>query len=79
MYTPALPLSAATLTPPVSAATLSTLQPVASVARQLGLSGERVRQLLRTGALPYVQTPLGRLIEPADVARLAAERRPHGR
>lgn len=46
----------------------------AETARELGLSVERVRQLLRSGRLPHQTTPLGRLIERRDVADLAARR-----
>jgi hypothetical protein len=41
--------------------------------RRLDLSAERVRQLTATGKLAYVMTPLGCLVDPADVERLAAE------
>jgi len=47
------------------------------VARELGLSTERVRQLARNGVLPPKSTtPLGRLWDPDEVARFAAARRP---
>ncbi len=43
-------------------------------ARRLGLSPQRIRQLMAAGKLAFVGTPLGRLIYRADVERLAAER-----
>jgi excisionase family DNA binding protein len=43
-------------------------------ARRLEVSVELVRQWLRDGRLPHIQTPLGRLIPLAVVERLAAER-----
>ena len=43
--------------------------------RRLELSAERVRQLTADGRLPCIRTPLGRLLDPRDVERLAAERR----
>lgn len=44
-------------------------------ARCLGLSAERVRQLVRAGQLRAVETPLGRLFPRDEVERLAALRR----
>ncbi len=44
------------------------------VARLLGLSPERVRQLTLAGRLSCRRTPLGRLYDPAEVARFAATR-----
>jgi excisionase family DNA binding protein len=44
------------------------------VARLLGISVERVRQLARTGRLESTSTPLGRLYDPAVVERLRTER-----
>ena len=46
----------------------------AQAARELGLTPQRVRQLADGGHLAYTMTPLGRLLDPADVARLAQER-----
>ena len=43
--------------------------------RRLNLSAERVRQLTAEGRLAYLCTPLGRLLDPASVERLAEERR----
>jgi excisionase family DNA binding protein len=44
------------------------------VARALNLGEQRIRQLAAAGKLAYTQTPYGRLYDPQDVARLAAER-----
>lgn len=44
-------------------------------ARLLGLSSQRVRQLLDAGTLRAVRTPLGHLVERASVERLVTERR----
>ncbi len=46
----------------------------AQAARKLGLTPQRVRQLADGGHLAYTMTPLGRLLDTADVARLAQER-----
>jgi len=43
-------------------------------ARQLGVSSELVTNWLNQGRLRFVATKLGRLIDPADLARLAKER-----
>jgi excisionase family DNA binding protein len=43
--------------------------------RRLDLSAERVRQLTAEGRLSFIRTPLGRLLDPASVERLAVERR----
>jgi excisionase family DNA binding protein len=43
-------------------------------ANRLGLSPQRVRQLVGEGKLAATVTPLGRLISAADVAALAASR-----
>ena len=45
----------------------------AQAAERLGVSATRVRQLLKAGRLAYHATPVGKLIDPADVERLAAE------
>ena len=48
---------------------------VSQVARRLGLSSERVRQLARSGRLaPDQETALGRLWLPETVERFAASR-----
>ena len=44
------------------------------VARRLGVSPQRVIQLVRAGHLPHVMTAHGRLYDPAAVERLAAQR-----
>jgi hypothetical protein len=46
----------------------------AQAARLLGVTPERIRQLERAGRVTCVRTALGRLLDPADVERLAAER-----
>lgn len=50
------------------------------VARLLGVSADRVRQLARMGQLPYSRTPYGRLFDAATVRaaheRYQANRRP---
>jgi excisionase family DNA binding protein len=46
----------------------------AQAALQLHLTPQRIRQLVDTGRLGAVKTPLGRLVKAADVAALAAER-----
>ena len=46
----------------------------AQAARRLGVTPQRVRQLLNAGSLLCVATPLGRLVDAKDVDRLAAER-----
>lgn len=38
-----------------------------NVARILGVSVDRVRQLARSGRLAFSDTPYGRLFDPADV------------
>jgi predicted site-specific integrase-resolvase len=43
-------------------------------ARRLGVSPQMVDVYCRTGKLTFVSTPLGRLIDPANVERLAKER-----
>ncbi len=44
------------------------------VARELGVTPVRVRQLLARSQLVHVETPLGRLIDPADLERLQRDR-----
>jgi predicted site-specific integrase-resolvase len=43
-------------------------------ARTLGITPARVRQMLTTGQLRYVATPLGRVVDADDVERLRQER-----
>ncbi len=42
--------------------------------RELGLSAQRVSQLMQAGVLPYRNTALGRLLDPKAVAALKIER-----
>ena len=46
----------------------------AQAATSRGVTPFRVRQLLSAGRIAHVRTALGRLVDPADVERLAAER-----
>ena len=46
----------------------------AQAATRLGVTPTRVRQLLDEGRIGYVRTALGRLVNPADLERLRAER-----
>jgi hypothetical protein len=46
----------------------------AAAAKRLGLTTQRIRQLLAGGQLRYVQTSLGRLIDEGDLQRLISER-----
>lgn len=43
-------------------------------AQRLGLSGETVTKFARTGVLPYIMTPYGRVYRVEDVERLRQER-----
>jgi excisionase family DNA binding protein len=47
---------------------------VAEAARALGVTPQRVRQILAAGELRYQRTSLGRLIDESDVERLRRER-----
>jgi hypothetical protein len=47
---------------------------VAEAARTLGVTPQRVRQILAASQLRYQQTSLGRLIDPDDLERLGRER-----
>lgn len=47
---------------------------LAQAARQLGVTRQAVDMFCWKGKLDYVTTPLGRLIDPASVERLARER-----
>jgi predicted site-specific integrase-resolvase len=40
----------------------------------LGLSGNRIDQLLNAGKLPYIQTALGRLVDEAAVHEMKRQR-----
>jgi hypothetical protein len=46
----------------------------AQAARRLDVTPSRVRQLMATGHLAYIATPLGRLIDAASVETLRIER-----
>lgn len=59
---------------PVPGLMEQTLSPT-EAGRRLGLSAERVRQLVRAGTLPSIPTPLGHLIRREDVDELAEARR----
>jgi hypothetical protein len=48
------------------------------VAVRIGITPQRVRQLLDEGRLLGVRTSLGHLIDPASVERLVAERAERG-
>ncbi|WP_038040167.1 helix-turn-helix domain-containing protein [Thermorudis peleae] len=50
----------------------------AEAARMLEVSVERVRTWLKTGRMACVKTPLGRLIPPQEVERIAVERAKKG-
>lgn len=50
----------------------------AEAARMLEVSVERVRTWLKTGRMACVKTPLGRLIPPQEVERIAVERATKG-
>ena len=41
---------------------------------RVGLTAQRIVQLARAEEINYIMTPLGRLLDPADVERLAGER-----
>jgi len=47
---------------------------VGQAARELGVSAEYLRRLIRRGDLRGVSTVLGTIIDPAEVDRLARER-----
>jgi len=55
--------------------TLEAVLSPAQVARRLDVTPARVRQLLDRGELPCTVTPLGRLVDAADVDALVAKRR----
>jgi len=60
----------------MAAATLmADLVGVGEAARTLGVSSERVRQLCNGGALAFVDSPYGRLVERVALERLVRERR----
>ena len=47
----------------------------AIAARALDLTPNRVRQLADEGRIRSIRTPLGRLLDPADVERMRVERK----
>ena len=52
---------------------------VSDVARMLGVTTDRVRQIERSGQLPAQRTPGGvRIFDRSDVERLIAQRRQEG-
>lgn len=53
---------------------LMLLLTTSEVAVQLGLTGERVRQLMRAGELEGIQTPYGWLYHPAEVMSFKRKR-----
>lgn len=53
---------------------LDTLLPLRTVAQRLGIGKEHVMRLARAGALPAIDTPLGRLFDPVEVERYRLER-----
>lgn len=44
------------------------------IARSQAISTDLVRRWMREGRLPYVPTPLGRLVRKEDAERMAAQR-----
>lgn len=48
--------------------------PISEAARRLERSANRVRQLVDSGQLAAVRTPLGRLVDAADLERYLRER-----
>jgi len=42
--------------------------------RRIGVSDETIRRLVMRGALPAIETPIGRLFLPEDVERVRIER-----
>jgi len=50
----------------------------AQAARVLDVTPSRIRQMMQSGALEYVRTPLGRLVDSAAVERLRLERERQG-
>jgi hypothetical protein len=54
--------------------TLNEMLTTSQAATLLGRTPQRVIQLARAGRLAFIETPHGRLFDPASVAALAAER-----
>ncbi len=55
-------------------ADLGEMLSTSQAAKALGVSEPRIRQLLAADTLPSTKTVLGRLIDPAAVEQLAAQR-----
>jgi len=47
-------------------------------ARALGVSGQRLHQLLNESKIPSLRTPLGRILLASDVQKFQREREKHG-
>ena len=47
---------------------------IPEAAQRLGVTDQRVRQLLKADRLDHLVTPIGRLVVATDVERLAAKR-----
>ena len=58
---------------PYMATNLENYRSVSQAARELRISAERVRQLIRSRRLPALLTPYGALLHPADLETLRAE------
>jgi len=59
----------------VSATKLQDFLTPSQAARRLEVSTQMVNRWMAVGRLPALTTPLGRLLDPADVGRLAEERK----
>ena len=55
-------------------ASIAELLSTSEASHVAGVSGETIRQWVRGGRLPAQRTPLGALIDPADLGRLIAQR-----
>ncbi len=55
-------------------AAIDTRLTTSEAARAAGVSEQTIRVWLRTGVLPHERTPLGALIDAADLGRLISER-----
>ena len=61
--------------PTVEAPTLSEWLAQSQAGKRLGVTPQRIVQLARAGRLARLETPLGRLLDPADLERFIRERR----
>lgn len=52
---------------------------MSEAARRLKLSAQRLRALAKEGRIGYVDSPLGRLFDPAEIERFRLTRGPFGR